>query len=157
VVGNNLEGGGTSLQNAVACTTQTYYENRTVGYNVTYEFEGRQYTVQTANDPGPSIRLQVSPMGAAAPQGSYPLAGNEGYAPSQAPQGIVSVPGVVASSSVVVPSTVVYPAAYPTYYPAPYYAAPYYPPIGISLGFGFGGGWGGGHHHGHRGGGHWRR
>jgi uncharacterized protein YcfJ len=143
-VGDRIEGGGTSVQNVQQCTTQTFYENRTVGYNVTYEYGGRQYTVQMPNDPGPSIRLQVTPVGNAAPAPAYPLVSGE-----SAPAGTQSVPAVVASS-------VVYPAyapAYaPVYYPsyAPYYPsyAPYYAPIGLSLGFGFSSGWGGHHHRG---------
>jgi uncharacterized protein YcfJ len=150
VVGNQIEGGGTSLQGATTCSTQTFHENRTVGYNVTYEYGGREYTVQMPNDPGPSVRLQVSPLGASAPSASmpsesYPVAGGG----MSAPAGTVSVPAVVASSTAVYP--VAYPAyqAYPAYPAYPGYYPSYYPPIGISLGFGFGGG----HHHG----GHWRR
>jgi uncharacterized protein YcfJ len=152
-VGDRIEGGGVAYQNGQQCSTQTFYENRTVGYNVTYEFGGRQYTMQMPNDPGPTVRLQVSPIGASAPQGTY--------GPTSE---IVSVPGVVASTTTVYPAYQTYPA-YPTYpayqtyppypayaaYPAYYPAYPYYSPVGISLGFGFGGGWGG-----HRHGGHWR-
>ena len=159
--GDRLEGGGaTSVQNMQACNTQTFYENRTVGYNVTYDYGGRQYTVQTPNDPGPTIRLQVSPVGVSAPSNMYPMAGGEVMS---APAGTVSVPGVVASSMSVYPA---YAPAYPAYAPAyPVYAAPvypayypgyypaYYPPVGISLGFGFSSGWSG--HHGHHRG-HWR-
>ncbi len=152
VVGDRIEGGGaTSVQNMQSCSTQTFYENRTVGYNVTYEYGGRQYTVQMPNDPGPTIRLQVTPVGAAAQSNTYPLAAGEVMS---APPGTVSVPAVVASSTTVYPaySAPVYPAYYPGYYPgySPAYYPAYYPPVGISLGFGFGGGgWGGGHHRGH--------
>ena len=144
--GDQIEGGGAAgMQNMQACTTQTFYENRTVGYNVAYEFGGRQYTVQMPNDPGPTIRLQVSPAGASAPSGAYPVASGEVMS---APAGTVSVPGFVAGA------TTVYPAYAPAYaapvYPAYYPAYSYYPPIGISRGFGFSSGWGG-HHHGHRG------
>lgn len=151
--GDRIEGGGgTTVQNMQQCSTQTFYENRTVAYNVTYEFNGRQYTVQMPNDPGPTIRLQVTPVGSAVPREAYPVAGGEFMS---APAGTVSIPAVVASSTTVYPAYSgypVYPAypAYPAYAPA--YPA-YYAPIGLSLGFGFGGGWGGGHHH-HRG--HWR-
>lgn len=145
MVGDRVEGGPVSVQNMQRCTTQTFYENRTVGYNVAYEYGGRQYAVQMPNDPGPTVRLQVSP--APTGSGSYPLASSDGVS---APAGVVSVPGVVASSSAPTvvypnyyPATPVYPA-YPAYYPA------YYPPVGISLGFGFGFGGGGGHRH------HWR-
>ena len=152
-VGDSIESSGaTSVQNMQACNTQTFYENRTVGYDVTYEYGGRQYNVQMPNDPGPSMRLQVGPVGASAPSSAYPVAGGGGMS---APPGTVSVPAVVASTTMVYPaySAPAYPAyqaypAYPGYYPG-YYPA-YYPPVGISLGFGFvGGGWGGHHHRGH--------
>lgn len=148
-VGDRIEGGGATVQNMQSCSTQTFYENRTVAYNVTYEYGGRQSTVQMANDPGPTIRLQVTPVGSAAPTDAYPMAGGEVMS---APPGTVSVPAVVASSTTVYPAYAapVYPVYSPGYYPS------YYPPVGISLGFGFvGGGWGGHHHHGgHRG--NWR-
>lgn len=152
-VGDRIEGGGVGVQNMQSCSTQTFYENRTVAYNITYEYGGRQYTVQMANDPGPTIRLQLSPVGSSAPIDSYPMAGGEVMS---APPGTVSVPAVVASSTTVYPAYSA-PAYAPGYYPS--YSQSYYPPIGISLGFGYvGGGWGGHHHHGgHRGHrGHWR-
>jgi uncharacterized protein YcfJ len=147
-VGDRVEGGGTMVQNMQSCTTQTYYENRTVGYNVTYEYAGQQYTVQMPYDPGPSIRLQVSPVGSATPQDGYPVAGGEAMS---APAGTPSVPAVVASTTTVYPAYQTYPA-YPAYPVYPAYYPSYYPPVGISLGFGFSSR--GGHHHGHRG--HWR-
>jgi hypothetical protein len=89
------------------------------------------------NDPGPTVQLQVSPIGSSA----------------QAPQQFAAPmqgPGVIVQQA---PAQVVYsgyPAAYPAYPAYPVYAPyPYYrpyPPVGISLGFGFGG-------YGHR---HWR-
>jgi hypothetical protein len=36
-------------------------ENRTSGYQVLYEFAGKQYSVQMAQDPGPTIALQIAP------------------------------------------------------------------------------------------------
>jgi uncharacterized protein YcfJ len=133
LVGNNIEGANsTQLQNVPQCTTQTTYENRTVAYNVTYEYAGKQYNVQMPNDPGPTIALQVTPAGtaqAAADIGDPAPSGP----PGQAVGVIVGQPAPVA----------VYPAA-PVYYPNYYY-----PPVGVSLGFGF---FGGGHRHHH----HWR-
>ena len=93
-VGDRVERGPGTMQMAQACNTQTFTENRTVGYNVTYDYGGRQYTVQTPNDPGPAIRLQMSPIGASAPSNPYPVASGEWIS---APAGTVSVPGVVAS------------------------------------------------------------
>lgn len=63
IVGDRIEGGGPGqVQNVQRCSTQTFYENRTVSYNVVYEYAGKQYTVQMASDPGPFVRLQVTPI-----------------------------------------------------------------------------------------------
>lgn len=69
-LGNSIEGGGeprTQLQQR--CTTQTTYETQTMGYNVTYEYAGKQYTVQMQQDPGAWVPLQVAP--AAQPYNQY--------------------------------------------------------------------------------------
>jgi hypothetical protein len=66
VLGDSIEGpGNTQLQNVQRCTTQTFYENRTVAYNVVYTYAGKQYTVQMPQDPGPTLQLQVTPVGTA--------------------------------------------------------------------------------------------
>jgi uncharacterized protein YcfJ len=49
-------------QTQQTCTTQQVYENRLVGYNVVYEFAGKQYSVQLPRDPGPTIKLQITPV-----------------------------------------------------------------------------------------------
>ena len=36
-----------------------------MGYNMVYEFAGKQYTVQLPKDPGPTIKLQITPISAA--------------------------------------------------------------------------------------------
>lgn len=65
IVGDNIEGApAAQVQNVQRCHTQTFYENRTVAYNVVYEYAGKQYAVQMPNDPGPTIQIQVSPVGA---------------------------------------------------------------------------------------------
>lgn len=138
LVGNSVEAQGSPgyVQNAQACTTQTTYENRTVAYNVTYEYNGQQYTVQMPQDPGPTLRLQVSPVGAA---GAPPV---EYASPAPVYQPVYQdVPQafIINQQPVVVPGTVVYPAAY---------YRPYYPPVGISLNLGYSRGY-----YGHR---HWR-
>ncbi|AEG92149.1 glycine zipper 2TM domain-containing protein [Ramlibacter tataouinensis] len=134
VLGNRVEGTGSEVHNYQQCSTQTYYENRAVAYNVTYEYAGRQYTVQMPQDPGPTVQLQVTPVGAAAPQqpaysAPAPL--------TQAPP----APATIIREVVTVPAPVVYQHAY---YPRPYY----YPPVGISLNLGY--------HRGHRHHRHWR-
>lgn len=63
VLGNQIEGGQPQYQNVQRCTTETYYENRTVGYDVVYEYAGRQYTTRTQQDPGAWISLSIQPAG----------------------------------------------------------------------------------------------
>jgi uncharacterized protein YcfJ len=63
ILGDKIEGNpNPEVRNVQNCTTQTFYENRTTGYNVVYEFNGKQYTVVMPSDPGPTVRLQVTPM-----------------------------------------------------------------------------------------------
>lgn len=111
IVGDRIEGAPPEqLQNVQHCATQTVYENRTVGYNVQYEFAGKQYAVQMPQDPGPTIALQVGPASAVQTQ---PLA--------VAPVVDYTQPG----------ATVVVQA------PPVVYAQPYYPPVTLGVGFGF--------------------
>jgi len=73
VVGDRIEAPGQPYTETYRqCGTQTFYENRTVAYNVVYEYAGRQYSVQMPQDPGPTIRLNVSPADALPPQGYAP-------------------------------------------------------------------------------------
>lgn len=146
LIGNSIEASQRQGQTVSQCSTQTFYENRTVAYNVTYEYAGRQYTTQLSHEPGPTIRLQGSPVGAA----GEPLQPQVVHAPQPAlqPGPVVMAPPqpVVVAQPAVVYSA--YPAPYPVYAPvyAPVYR-PYYPPVSISLGFGHSRGW---HHR------HWR-
>lgn len=125
LVGDKVES-NTNSQPVTTCTTQTTLENRLVGYNVVYEYAGKQYTAQLPYDPGRTIAVQITPAGAN-PTMTTPASN------AIAPQPVYVQPAPV----------VVAPAAYPVYYPQPYY-----PPIGIQLGFGY---WGGyrGHRHWH--------
>jgi hypothetical protein len=73
ILGNNIERTGPDqVQNVQRCHAQTTYENQISGYNVTYEYGGKQYTVQMPQDPGAWVRLQVTPL----PANSQPV-----YAP----------------------------------------------------------------------------
>ena len=114
------------------CTTQTAYENRTVGYNVQYEYGGRNFTVQMPYDPGPTVRLQVTPMGSssAPAQGSQiqALAGDSGVQQQQQPVYVAQAPTVV-YPAYAYPAYTAY--GYPGYYPRPYY----YPPVSLSFGY----------------------
>jgi uncharacterized protein YcfJ len=42
------------------CRNVDAYETRTVGYDVTYDYRGRNYTSVMARDPGQRVRLRVS-------------------------------------------------------------------------------------------------
>ena len=108
VVGDRVEGQSAArLENVQRCEVRTQYENHVVGYNVVYEYAGTRYTTQLAQDPGATVQLQVTPVGAAV-QVSEQIA-----APVQT-QPVYLAP------------------AYPGYY-----TQPYYPPISIGFGLGY--------------------
>ncbi|QHE89024.1 hypothetical protein F9K07_24680 [Hydrogenophaga sp. BPS33] len=68
ILGNRIEGPGQPYtENYRQCGTQTYYDNRTVAYDVVYEYAGQQYRTQMAQDPGRYVRLNVSPADAMPP------------------------------------------------------------------------------------------
>ncbi|MDE2418005.1 MAG: glycine zipper 2TM domain-containing protein [Burkholderiales bacterium] len=117
VVGDRIEGTpDTQIQSVQRCGMQTFFENRTVAYNVVYEYAGKQYAVQMPNDPGATIALQVAPVGANA-------------------QGTISGPAPLHQSPIYIQpatSVIVTRQFYPYYYPQPLYA-----PIAIDLGFGY--------------------
>lgn len=70
MLGNQIEGNGdTRYETVRRCTTQNFYRSQTMGYDVVYEYAGRQYTTRTATPPGDWIALSVQP---AQPQGYAP-------------------------------------------------------------------------------------
>jgi len=118
ILGDRIEGApAAQVQNVQSCSTQTFYENRTVSYNVVYEFNGKQYTVSMPQDPGPFVKLQVTPISAAT---TVP-----------APTATYVQPAVIAQEVIVVER--------PSYVVAQrnHYARPYYPPVGINLQWGY--------------------
>lgn len=120
VLGNQIEGSGQpQYQNVQRCTTETYYENRTVGYDVVYEYAGRQYSTRTQNDPGAWIPVSVQPMDS----GRGPVYSTQPDPYGQ--QGVYSQPGVVTSTYPVQPPTYVSPPVTVIEYG---YGRPYYPP-----------------------------
>ena len=120
VLGDRLEGPAPERTEIVQrCGVQNFFENRTVGYNVVYEFGGRQYSVQMPNDPGPTIAVQVSPLGG-------------GLAPQAPPIAVVVQP---ATNYITVPVA------------RSYYSPYYYPPVVVPFAF-YGHGHGHGHGHG---------
>ena len=132
VIGDRIEGSPEpELRTVRQCSTQTVYENRAVAYDVVYEFAGKQYSAQMPHDPGPTLALQIGPVGAVSNEQQ-----RQTY-PADIPVYEEPPPVVMAQP------------VYPIYYPRPYY----YPPVTLEFGFGYwDGGWGG-RHRGHR---HWR-
>ncbi len=124
VIGDHLEGpsASTQLQNVQRCSTQTFFETRVVGYNVVYEFAGKQYSTQMSHDPGPSIALQLTPIGAstAPPPTTSWTPPMQAYTP---PEQVIVMP------------------------PPVYYNPRPYPPVTLNLGFGYWGGYRSGHWH----------
>ncbi len=63
ILGDKIEGApAAQTQNVQRCSTQNFYESRTVAYNVVYQYAGKQYSVQMPRDPGPTVRLQITPI-----------------------------------------------------------------------------------------------
>jgi uncharacterized protein YcfJ len=105
IVGNRIEGGGQpQVEHVQRCGTQTRLEQRTVAYQVTYEYGGRQYTVQMPNDPGPQLRVRVSPVVGSSGVISSPSGGV--YGSTEAPPLAASEnsPVLVGPPAVAVPS-----------------------------------------------------
>ena len=62
MLGDRLETGTPEVRNVQNCSTQTTYENRVTAYNVVYEYMGKRHTVQMPQDPGPTVRVQITPV-----------------------------------------------------------------------------------------------
>jgi uncharacterized protein YcfJ len=56
----NVQPGGVSEQAVKQCRTVDHWESRTNGYEVTYDYRGRNYTSIMSFDPGQRVRLRVS-------------------------------------------------------------------------------------------------
>lgn len=130
--GERIENPGSTLQSQTVCTTRHAYENRLVGYAVTYDYAGKSYSVQWPTDPGPTIALHITPM-AAAP--AAPALPQHTQPQPQQVQPPFATPMPQSETRVV-------------YVPTPVYRA--YPPLQthIQLGWGWGGHpYGHGHRH----------
>ena len=154
-----------------ACRPVTNFERRTVGYNVVYEYAGKQYTTQLPEDPGATVNLQISPAGAsrsaapAAPTTAAPIYEERWDADRDRPYRILrttegwdadrdrGATETIVTGPRVVERFYVAPDYYtgPYYYPS-YYGAPVLPLIGLSIGLsrGFRGYGGYGGYYGHR-------
>ena len=154
LLGNQIEGSSQQTQNVQQCTTQTFYENRASHYNVVYEYQGTQYSVQMPQDPGPFVKLQVTPVGAAPTQPMQQVQPQVNVQPQaqiqqqqpQAYQPITVTPIYVQQQQPVFLAPVVVQSS-SSYYGQPYYAPVYHQRVvpNVSLNFGYSRGF----HHGH--------
>jgi hypothetical protein len=146
-IGDNTEAvnnppAATTVRN---CQTVMRYENRVVGYNVVYEYNGHTYNSRMAQDPGAQIALNVAPAA-----GAVSDAQTSGLPPVyQVPQSAVYGPSVGYAPPVVYAPALGY-GPYPAY---GYYGGNYGgyyggPAFVFSANFGHGG-YGGHGHHGH--------
>ena len=109
----------TSVGNAPAlCGQVTQLQNRITHYNVVYEYGGKSYSVALAQDPGPWLPIQVTPVVEMAPPMPSPMASTTVWVSAPAPP---PPPPVVM-------------------FPHPYGHAPVYRPFPFSVHFGFYGG-----------------
>ena len=156
-----------------ACRSVTNFESRTIGYKVVYEYAGKQYTTQMAQDPGATVSLQITPAVTSrtvtrtvnAPVATdrdaiyeerWDADRDRSYSETVSVEPRY-VERVYADSGYYSPS----PYYYPSYYG--YYGAPYLPLLGLSIGlsrgfgyYGYGGYRGHGGYGGHRGSGGFR-
>jgi uncharacterized protein YcfJ len=132
-IGDQVEANGSPpvATTAQRCRNVTRYENRPVGFDVVYEYQGVRRSVRLPQDPGSQIALDVSVA---------PAGGQE--------QPVQSLPAPVYGSRAntvyeQAPPPVIY-APPPVYAPVPVYARPW--PY-VVIGAGWQGGWYGGHRH----------
>jgi len=93
-IGDQVEAGAHRPVTTVAtrCRNVTHYENRTIGYDVVYDYQGTRRSVRLGQDPGDRIALAVSatPVEALPPPAMYDA---PAYAPyDQAPSRVVYAP-----------------------------------------------------------------
>lgn len=90
-IGHQIDGSQHSaVQQVRRCTTHTTYENRVTHYDVVYEYAGKSYAVQMPSDPGPTVQLQVTPIGA-----------TQGVMPQMAPHGTYRTPVITSYETIV--------------------------------------------------------
>jgi hypothetical protein len=126
ILGDNIEKPApVQTYNQTTCTMQSAYENRLVGYQVVYEYAGKQYTTQLQQDPGPTVELNVSPVAIMANTPVAPPTAVNMNPPPMSPPQVIYAPA----------PTVVYGSPY-------YYGNPYPFSTSINLGWGYRGGYG---------------
>jgi hypothetical protein len=129
ILGDKVEGPGQpQTQNVQTCNTQNFYENRTISYNVVYEYAGKQYTVQMPSDPGPYVKLQITPISQTQPQDL--AVQTYATAPSAPPIVQVQAPAQWVTQPVIVVSDAYYPR---TIYPRHHHNRSALPAAGFNM------------------------
>ena len=131
-IGNNVEANANPPQTVSSqrCRTVSAYQNRVVGYDVVYEYNGQRYTTRLPNDPGQRLAIDIRPADApldrAGPPATY----------SAVPPGYADAPAYVDSAPA-------YYAPAPVYYGGPGYYSPNYiaPVVGLGIGYWIGSTW----------------
>lgn len=151
-IGNNVEANANppTTVSSQRCRTVSGYQNRVVGYDVVYEYNGQRYTTRLPNDPGQRLAIDIRPAAAPLDRVGPPATYNA------VPPAYADAPTYTESPPAYVESGPAYYAPAPVYYGGPaYYGTPNYiaPVIGLGIGYWIGSTW----HRGYRGGyRHWR-
>ena len=94
LIGHQVESANSppDYQTVRRCTNETVYQNRTLGYDVTYEYAGRRYTTRLDHDPGPWMPISVQPQGrySSNPAGAAQFVGPNGTYQSAPAGGVVT-------------------------------------------------------------------
>ncbi|HKX40965.1 MAG TPA: glycine zipper 2TM domain-containing protein [Burkholderiaceae bacterium] len=133
IVGNQIEA-NTAAANGTEvpvqrCRIVNTTQQRTVGYDVMYEYHGQRYSTRMSYDPGARVEIDPKPRDAGTPVPLAQAAPDASYSTS---------PPVYTEPAPVYAPAPVYVTPYPVY--APVYAYPY---PAVSIGFGY---YGGGYH-----------
>lgn len=137
ITGNNIEAANTPprLSSGVVCQNASRSENRVIGYDVTYEYQGQRYQARVPQDPGARIAVNVSAADAMPAQA----------APQDQPL-LPALPVAVPATSTVYVTTPVLAPDFGWYAPYGYYGYAGFGRPAIAFAPHFGGGF----HHGRR-------
>ncbi len=133
-IGNNVEANANppTTVSSQRCRTVSSYQNRVVGYDVVYEYNGQRYTTRLPNDPGQRLAIDIRPANAPLDRVGPPATYNA------VPPGYADAPTYGESPPVYVESGPGYYAPAPVYYGGPaYYGPNYIAPAAIGLGIGY--------------------
>lgn len=86
VIGNQVEANGSprDVTTVRQCQTVSAHENRTVGYDVVYEYAGQRYSTRLPYDPGQRLAVDIRPAVAAPAPQPGPVYDGSVYEPAPA-------------------------------------------------------------------------